>query len=89
MILFMIGVGIRGNSPIADNAILSGNITYAIADFGTKRPRDTSIVSGSTIQARRKSRKTSDKRRKDQLKDVAQTLQKELDELKKNQKPNP
>jgi retinol-binding protein 3 len=33
--------------------------------------------------------KTSDQRRKDQLKDVAQTLQKELDELKKNQKPNP
>jgi retinol-binding protein 3 len=33
--------------------------------------------------------KSSDQRRKDQLKDVAQTLQKELDELKKNQKPNP
>jgi C-terminal processing protease CtpA/Prc len=33
--------------------------------------------------------KASDRRRKDQLNDVAQTLQKELDELKKNQKPAP
>jgi C-terminal processing protease CtpA/Prc len=32
---------------------------------------------------------TSDQRRKDQLKGLVQTLQKELDELKKNQKPNP
>jgi C-terminal processing protease CtpA/Prc len=33
--------------------------------------------------------KTFDQRRKDQLKEAAQTLQKELDELKKNQKPKP
>ena len=33
--------------------------------------------------------KTSDQRRKGQLKEAAQTLQKELDEMKKNQKPNP
>ena len=33
--------------------------------------------------------KTSDQRRKGQLNDVATTLQKELDELKKNQKPSP
>jgi C-terminal processing protease CtpA/Prc len=33
--------------------------------------------------------RTSDQRRKDQLKSAAQTLQKELDELRKNKKPNP
>jgi C-terminal processing protease CtpA/Prc len=33
--------------------------------------------------------KTSDQRRKDQLQNLAKTLQKELDELKKDQKPSP
>ncbi len=33
--------------------------------------------------------KTADERRKDQLKDLAQTLQKELDELKNKQRPTP
>jgi hypothetical protein len=33
--------------------------------------------------------KNSDERRKDQFKEVAQTLQKELDKLKKNRKSPP
>jgi len=54
-----------------------------------KVPADEALKTAHLAAVNKIVEKTSDQRRKDQLKDVAQTLQKELDELKKNQKPSP
>jgi hypothetical protein len=70
------------------------------------RPRDTSIINGATIHARRKSQEIKENPKMRNIRGVIshislaftlcsqtttaqQILQKELDELKKNQKPNP
>lgn len=54
-----------------------------------KVPANEALKTAHLAAVNKTAEKTSDQRRKDQLKDVAQTLQKELDELKKNQKPSP
>ncbi len=54
-----------------------------------KVPADEALKTAHLAAVNKVVEKTSDQRRKAQLKDLTQTLQKELDELKKNQKPNP
>jgi C-terminal processing protease CtpA/Prc len=54
-----------------------------------KVPANEALKTAHLAAVNKIAEKTSDQRRKDQLKDAAQTLQKELDELKKNQKPTP
>jgi hypothetical protein len=54
-----------------------------------KVPANEALKTAHLAAVNKIAEKTSDQRRKDQLKEAAQTLQKELDELKKNQKPNP
>lgn len=54
-----------------------------------KVPANEALKTAHLAAVNKIAEKTSDQRRKDQLKSAAQSLQKELDELKKNQKPNP
>jgi hypothetical protein len=54
-----------------------------------KVPANEALKTAHLAAVNKIAEKSSDQRRKDQLKEAAQTLQKELDELKKNQKPNP
>jgi len=54
-----------------------------------KVPAEEALKTAHFAAVNKVSEKISDQGRKNQLKDVAQTLQKELEELKKNPKPNP
>jgi retinol-binding protein 3 len=53
-----------------------------------KVPADEALKTAHLAAVNKVAEKITDNRRKDQLKDVAQALQKELDELKKNRKSN-
>jgi C-terminal processing protease CtpA/Prc len=52
-----------------------------------KVPADEALKTAHLAAVNKVAEKTSDDRRRDQLKELSQTLQKDLDELKKNQKP--
>ena len=54
-----------------------------------KVPSEEALKTAHLAAVNKVIEKSSDQRRKGQLKEAAQTLQKELDEMKKNQKSNP
>jgi len=82
---FVVGVP-RGR---AINPISKTNWEGTGVEPDVKVPAGEALKTAHLAAVNKAVEKTSDQRRKDQLKDLAQTLQKELDELKKNQKPNP
>ncbi len=82
---FLVGIP-RGR---AINPISKTNWEGTGVEPDVKVPADEALKTAHLAAVNKVVEKASDQRRKDQLKDLAQTLQKELDESKKDQKPSP